>query len=69
VLYGGAGELHEFAVKYTGTAPTATVVSGTGTIKQAAANGAVAVQFVANGQTVVQVGTTLFYLVGMSSSF
>lgn len=67
VLYGDSGELHETAVAFTGTAPTAKVVSGSGTIKQqTVGSGALALQFTTTGQTVVQVGTTLLYLVGQS---
>ncbi|KAH7102269.1 glycoside hydrolase superfamily [Auriculariales sp. MPI-PUGE-AT-0066] len=69
VLYGGAGELHEFAVQYTGEAPTAKVVSGSDIIKQQASNGVLTVQFTANGQTVVDVGAAKFFLVDRETAY
>ncbi|KAF9268257.1 glycoside hydrolase family 35 protein [Marasmius fiardii PR-910] len=58
VLYGNAGELHETAFTFQGTAiPTANVISGPGTIQQQKlSSNSLAVQFTTNGQTVVQVG-------------
>lgn len=69
ILYGNAGELHETAIKFTtSAAPTVTVVSGNGSIKQKVlTNGgsALALQFTTNGQTIVQVGDkTLLYILG-----
>jgi len=76
-LYGNAGELHETAFKFgsnTGTViPTVKVLSpSSGTanpIKSQVINGsALAVQYKTIGQTVIQVGTTIVYILGMSVS-
>jgi hypothetical protein len=66
VLYGNKGETHETAVKFTGAAPTAKVVSGSGTLKTGVLNGtALAIQYTTTGETVVQVGSNLLlYIVG-----
>ncbi|KZV90500.1 glycoside hydrolase family 35 protein [Exidia glandulosa HHB12029] len=70
VLYGDAGELHETAIAFSGTAPTAKVVSGSGTIKQqTVGTGALAIQFKTTGQTVVQVGKTLLFLVDRANAY
>lgn len=68
LVYGNAGELHETAFKFTGTTPTAKVLSGSGTIQQKViAGGALALQFKTTGQTVVQVGTkSVLYILGDS---
>ncbi|TFK43322.1 glycoside hydrolase family 35 protein [Crucibulum laeve] len=63
VLYGNAGELHETAFKFSGQAPVARVLSGTGTIKQQTlSGGALAIQYTTSGQTVFQVRNTLVYI-------
>jgi hypothetical protein len=69
LLYGNNGELHETAIKFQGTAPRVTVVSGTAKIKQQTLSGsALALQFTTDGQTVVQVGNnTLLYILGRAS--
>ncbi|KAF5322689.1 hypothetical protein D9619_001054 [Psilocybe cf. subviscida] len=74
ILYGNAGELHETAIKFTtSAAPTVTVVSGNGSIKQKVlTNGgsALALQFTTNGQTIVQVGDkTLLYILDRANAY
>ncbi|KAF8165127.1 glycoside hydrolase family 35 protein [Crassisporium funariophilum] len=70
LIYGNAGELHETAFKFANTAPTAKVVSGTGTIKQKAlAGGAIALQYTTTGQTVVQIGTTIVYILDRANAY
>lgn len=66
LVYGNAGELHETAIKFTSAVPAATVVSGTGTIKtKILAGNSLVLQYKTTGQTVVQVGNTLLYILGM----
>ncbi|KDR69947.1 hypothetical protein GALMADRAFT_1351204 [Galerina marginata CBS 339.88] len=76
ILYGNAGELHETAIKFTGTTtPTVKVVSGSGTLKQkvltSSGNSALALQYTtAPGQTVVQVGSTvMLYIVDRATAY
>jgi hypothetical protein len=66
VVYGNAGETHETAIKFTGSTPTAKVVSGSNALKTGVLNGtALAVQYKTTGETVVQVGSSiLLYIVG-----
>lgn len=65
LVYGNAGELHETAFKFVGTAPVAKVISGQGAIKQKAlASNSLALQFTTSDQTVVQVGNTVLYVLG-----
>jgi hypothetical protein len=65
LVYGNAGELHETAFKFSGTTPVAKVLSGPGVIKQKAlAGGSLALQYTTTGQTVVQVGNVLLYVLG-----
>jgi hypothetical protein len=66
LLYGNPGELHETAIKFTGSVPTAKVVSGNGTIKQDSLNGTnLVLQYTTNGQTVVSIGDRiLLYILG-----
>ncbi|KAJ7237206.1 glycoside hydrolase family 35 protein [Mycena haematopus] len=67
LVYGNTGELHETAFKFTSVIPAATVVSGTGTIKSQTLTGnSLAIQYQTTGQTVVQVGNILLYVLGMS---
>jgi len=72
-LYGNAGELHETAFKFnsnTGTAvPTVKVLSPSSAANliksQIIGGSALAVQYKTIGQTVIQVGTTIVYILGM----
>ncbi|KAF9452019.1 glycoside hydrolase family 35 protein [Macrolepiota fuliginosa MF-IS2] len=63
LLYGNQGELHETAFilpQTPGSSPFARVVSGTATIKQQVLpSGALAIQYTATDQTVVQIGPKL----------
>lgn len=67
ILYGNAGELHETAIKFDGAVPTATVVSGSGPVKQKTLDSStLALQYITTGQTVVEVGSkVLLYILGM----
>ncbi|KAJ6567229.1 glycoside hydrolase family 35 protein [Mycena vulgaris] len=68
LVYGNTGELHETAFKFMSAVPTATVISGTGTIKtKILAGNSLVVQYTTSGQTVVQIGNTLLYILGMLS--
>lgn len=65
-MYGNTGELHETAFKFTSVVPSATVVSGTGKIKtKILAGNSLVVQYSTTGQTVVRIGNTLLYILGM----
>ncbi|KAF9526883.1 glycoside hydrolase family 35 protein [Crepidotus variabilis] len=67
LLYGGTGELHETAIK---TSSTPTVVSGSGTIKTKSLSGGVlAIQYITSGQTVVQLGNTVLYLLDRANAY
>ncbi|KAJ7179483.1 glycoside hydrolase family 35 protein [Mycena filopes] len=63
-------ELHETAFKFTSTVPTASVVSGTATIKtKVLAGNSLALQFQTTGQTVVQVGNVLLYILDRANAY
>lgn len=66
IVYGNDGELHETAFTFTGTIPTANVVSGSGTIKQKTVDSThLVLQYTTTGQTVVEVGSSiLLYILG-----
>ncbi|KAF9526882.1 glycoside hydrolase family 35 protein [Crepidotus variabilis] len=67
ILYGSAGELHETAIK---SSSTPSVVSGSGTIKTKSLSGGVlAIQYTTTGQTVVQVGNTLLYVLDRANAY
>ena len=69
LLYGNEGELHETALHFNGTASTAKVVSGSGTLKQQASSAGLVLQYTTTGQTVVEVGTgILLYILGRTTS-
>lgn len=64
-VYGNIGELHETAFTFNGTPPVAKVLSGTGIVQQKPLDSNhLALQFQTSGQTVVQVGNTLLYILG-----
>lgn len=65
-MYGNPGETHETAIKVNGTSVNATVVSGSGSIKQESLDGtALVLQYTTTGQTVVSVGDgILLYILG-----
>ncbi|KAF8211508.1 glycoside hydrolase family 35 protein [Mycena galopus ATCC 62051] len=70
LVYGNAGELHETAFKFASTVPAATVVSGTGTIKtKVLAGNTLALQYQTTGQTVVEVGNTLLYILDRANAY
>ncbi|KAF7353098.1 Beta-galactosidase [Mycena venus] len=70
LVYGNAGELHETAFKFTSAIPAATVVSGTGTIKtKVLAGNSLALQYQTTGQTVVQVGNTVLYILDRANAY
>lgn len=66
IVYGNEGELHETAFTFNGTVPFATVVSGSGTVKQQTINdNHLVLQYTTTGQTVVEVGSDiLLYILG-----
>lgn len=68
-LSGNAGELHETAIKFNGAVPKASVVSGSGTVKQDTINGTnLVLQYTTTGQTVVEIGDKiLLYILGTPS--
>ncbi|KAJ6538991.1 glycoside hydrolase family 35 protein [Mycena capillaripes] len=70
LVYGNAGELHETAFKFSGAVPAATVVSGTGKIQtKVLAGNSLALQYQTTGQTVVQVGNTLLYILDRANAY
>ncbi|KAF7330740.1 Beta-galactosidase [Mycena venus] len=70
LVYGNAGELHETAFKFTSAIPAATVVSGTGTIKtKVLAGNSLTLQYQTTGQTVVQVGNTVLYILDRANAY
>ncbi|KAJ7590547.1 glycoside hydrolase family 35 protein [Mycena floridula] len=71
VLYGSSGELHETAIKFTGAAPKASVVSGHGVLKQTTLSGnSLVLQYTTSGQTVVQVGPSIvLYIVDRETAY
>lgn len=71
VLYGNKGELHETAIKFTGTTPKVQTVSGSGQIKQGVVSQTnLALQYTTTGQTVVSVGAkTLLYIVDRANAY
>lgn len=70
LLYGNEGELHETALHFNGTAPTAKVVSGSGTLKQQASSAGLVLQYTTTGQTVVEVGTgILLYILDRDNAY
>ncbi|KAG6919301.1 hypothetical protein DXG01_007434 [Tephrocybe rancida] len=70
VVYGNAGELHETAFTFSSTAPVAKVLSGPGSIQQKSLEGnSLALQFTTTGQTVVQVGSILLYVLDRANAY
>lgn len=72
VLYGEAGELHETAIAFTGSAPSMKITSSvpSGDIKQETiSSGVTALQYTIRGQSVVQVGSALLYLVDRENAY
>ncbi|KAJ7781617.1 glycoside hydrolase family 35 protein [Mycena metata] len=70
LVYGNAGELHETAFKFTSAVPTATVVSGTGAIKtKVLAGNSLVLQYQTTGQTVVEVGNVLLYILDRANAY
>ncbi|GLB33461.1 putative beta-galactosidase, domain 3 [Lyophyllum shimeji] len=70
LVYGNAGELHETAFKFGTTPPAPEVLSGTGTFQQKTlASNSLALQFRTTGQTVVQVGSTLLYILDRANAY
>ncbi|KAG6901882.1 hypothetical protein C0995_007006 [Termitomyces sp. Mi166 len=70
LVYGNAGELHETAFTFSGTPPTAEVLSGSGSIKQKIfGDNHLALQFTTTGQTVVRVGSTLLYILDRTNAY
>ncbi|KAH7927546.1 glycoside hydrolase family 35 protein [Leucogyrophana mollusca] len=71
LVYGNAGELHETAFKFSGSVPSATVVSGSGTIKTETINSTnLVIQYTTTGQTVVEVGSdTLLYILDRANAY
>ncbi|KAJ6510194.1 glycoside hydrolase family 35 protein [Mycena vitilis] len=70
LVYGNAGELHETAFKFTSTVPAASVVSGTGSIKtKVLAGNSLVLQYQTTGQTVVQIGNTLLYILDRANAY
>ncbi|CAK5262479.1 unnamed protein product [Mycena citricolor] len=67
ILYGNAGELHETAFKTT--AGKVAVVSGSGKIKTKAASDLLTVQYTTTGQTVLEIGNTLVYIVDRVNAY
>lgn len=67
LIYGDSGESHETAILFSGDAPKAKVVFGDGKIEtqMIADKKAVAIQYKTTGQTVVEVGSTTLYILGM----
>lgn len=67
---GNAGEVHETAIKFGEAVPKASVVSGSGTIKQQTLNSTnLVIQYTTKGQTVVEVGDKiLLYILGAFNS-
>ncbi|KAJ7688379.1 glycoside hydrolase superfamily [Mycena rosella] len=69
-VYGSNGELHETAFKFPSSVPTATVVSGTGTIKtRSLAGNSLVLQYTTSGQTVVQIGNILLYILDRENAY
>ncbi|KAG6900105.1 hypothetical protein C0993_002789 [Termitomyces sp. T159_Od127] len=69
-VYGNAGELHETALTFSSMPPVAEVLSGSGSImQQNLGNNSLALQYITTGQTVVQVGSTVLYILGKASLF
>ncbi|KAJ7162583.1 glycoside hydrolase family 35 protein [Mycena crocata] len=70
LVYGNTGELHETAFKFASSVPAATVISGPGIIKtKVLAGNSLIIQYTTTGQTVVQVGTTLFYILDRANAY
>ncbi|KAF8665643.1 hypothetical protein AX16_000098 [Volvariella volvacea WC 439] len=73
ILYGDEGQLHETAITFSplsGAIPSAKVVYGSGTIKtKVLEGGALAIQYKTTYQTVVEVGSTLLYLVDRPTAY
>ncbi|KAJ6627468.1 glycoside hydrolase superfamily [Mycena sp. CBHHK59/15] len=70
LLYGNIGELHETAIKFTSKAPTATVVSGKGSIKtKILAGNSLVLQYTTTGQTVVEVGNAILYILDRANAY
>ncbi|KAJ6516256.1 glycoside hydrolase family 35 protein [Mycena sanguinolenta] len=70
LIYGNAGELHETAFKFASAVPEATVVSGTGAIKsKVLAGNSLVLQYQTTGQTVVQVGNILLYILDRATAY
>ncbi|EJD54068.1 beta-galactosidase [Auricularia subglabra TFB-10046 SS5] len=71
ILYGDAGELHETALAFTGTAPAVKITSHTSSneVRQSIRSGVTALQYTLGGQSVVEVGSTLLYLVDRKNAY
>ncbi|KAG5654663.1 hypothetical protein H0H81_009911 [Sphagnurus paluster] len=70
IVYGNAGELHETAFKFNSAPPVAKVISGSGTIQQKTlSTNNLALQFKTTGQTVVQVGNALLYILDRANAY
>ncbi|KAF9535066.1 beta-galactosidase [Crepidotus variabilis] len=70
VLYGNSGEVHETAFKLKSNTAGPKVVSGDGTIKAKLLHqGAVVLQYTTTGQTVVQFGSAILYIVDRTGAF
>ncbi|RDB20455.1 putative beta-galactosidase A [Hypsizygus marmoreus] len=70
LVYGNAGELHETAFKIGTTPPTAKVVGGSGAIKQKVlASNSLVLQFFTSGQTVVQAGNIMLYILDRANAY
>ncbi|EJD54069.1 putative beta-galactosidase A, partial [Auricularia subglabra TFB-10046 SS5] len=72
VLYGDPGELHETAIASSGPAPAMKVLSRTASseIKQDTISaGVTAIQFTTDGQSVVQLGSALLYIVDRENAY
>ncbi|KAJ7229001.1 glycoside hydrolase family 35 protein [Mycena pura] len=70
LVYGNTGELHETAFKFTSVVPAATVVSGAGVIKtKLLADSSLVLQYTTTGQTVVEIGNTLLYILDRANAY
>ncbi|KAG6830620.1 hypothetical protein H0H92_015712 [Tricholoma furcatifolium] len=69
IVYGNAGELHETAFSFSGTPPAAKVLSGTSIEQKALDGNNLVLQFTTTGQTVVEIGSTLLYIVDRANAY
>ncbi|KAG6896614.1 hypothetical protein C0992_007082 [Termitomyces sp. T32_za158] len=69
-VYGNAGELHETAFTFSSAPPVAAVLSGSGTIRQKnLGDKSLVIQYITTGQTVVQVGSTVLYVLDRVNAY